>query len=166
MAETNRDRMQRRKRTEPWLQWQGTARWRDTRQRVFERDRFTCQCGCGVVERDTALLFSAPRCEAVRGGTPSSPTCHLLSADAFDQASRVARSAVSGASRATQTSVECRAFDAGIIHFYFSTVHLDPRGGANKFGGVRDRTGGQATRSFSEVWGIFFCGPRMLHRWA
>ena len=61
MAETNRERMQRRKATEPWLRWQQTARWREVRDRVFQRDSFTCQCGCGVVEHNTALLVCRHR---------------------------------------------------------------------------------------------------------
>lgn len=61
MAETNQERMQRRKKTEPWLLWQNTVRWKALRQSIFERDGFTCQCGCGVVECDTTQLVARHR---------------------------------------------------------------------------------------------------------
>lgn len=34
---------------EPWRAWYSLKRWRDLRWRVFRRDRFRCQCGCGVL---------------------------------------------------------------------------------------------------------------------
>jgi 5-methylcytosine-specific restriction enzyme A len=40
----------------PWKAWYKTARWRDLRWRILERDLFTCQCGCGHIEDDTSLL--------------------------------------------------------------------------------------------------------------
>ncbi len=61
MAQTNKERMERRYKTEPWLYWRKTARWHEARDRIFERDGFTCQCGCGVVERDTKQLVCAHR---------------------------------------------------------------------------------------------------------
>lgn len=41
---------------EPWRRWFNTARWKRLRLKVFERDLFTCQCGCGVIEPDTSKL--------------------------------------------------------------------------------------------------------------
>lgn len=34
---------------EPWRPWYKTARWEAVRQRVFLRDGYTCQCGCGTL---------------------------------------------------------------------------------------------------------------------
>jgi 5-methylcytosine-specific restriction protein A len=34
---------------EPWRNWYSLARWAALRQRVFERDCYTCQCGCETV---------------------------------------------------------------------------------------------------------------------
>lgn len=40
-----------------------TARWRETRRRIFERDHFTCQWpGCGRIQSDTSQLV----CDHVR----------------------------------------------------------------------------------------------------
>lgn len=43
-------------RGEPWRAWYRTARWRRLRLKVFARDLFTCQCGCGRLEGNTSLL--------------------------------------------------------------------------------------------------------------
>lgn len=41
----------------PWRKWYGTARWRETRLRVFARDSFTCQHpGCGLMTANTSQL--------------------------------------------------------------------------------------------------------------
>lgn len=42
----------------PWRRLYKTARWRKLRIKVFIRDRFTCQCGCGRVEGNTSLLVA------------------------------------------------------------------------------------------------------------
>lgn len=42
----------------PWRKWYKTARWRALRLRVFARDLFQCQCGCGVIEGNTSLLVA------------------------------------------------------------------------------------------------------------
>lgn len=42
----------------PWRRWYKTKRWQDLRLRVFLRDMFTCQCGCGVMEGNTSLLVA------------------------------------------------------------------------------------------------------------
>tara|TARA_B100000678_G_C18163575_1_gene484136 strand:+ start:680 stop:1177 length:498 start_codon:yes stop_codon:yes gene_type:complete len=42
-----------------WRKWYRTARWRELRMRVFERDLFTCQWpGCGRIESDTSKLVA------------------------------------------------------------------------------------------------------------
>ncbi|PLR28326.1 HNH endonuclease [Caulobacter zeae] len=41
---------------EPWRGWYNLKRWKDLRLRVFERDLFTCQCGCARIECDTSDL--------------------------------------------------------------------------------------------------------------
>lgn len=47
----------------PWRQWYKTARWRQLRLRVFERDLFTCQWpGCGRVTGEPSQLV----CDHVR----------------------------------------------------------------------------------------------------
>jgi 5-methylcytosine-specific restriction endonuclease McrA len=40
----------------PWKAWYNTARWQRLRMLVFKRDRYTCQCGCGLIEGNTSLL--------------------------------------------------------------------------------------------------------------
>src|SRR5688572_10745903 len=45
-------------RGEPWRKWYKTARWSRLRHRVFVRDCYTCQCGCGRLEGDTSLLVA------------------------------------------------------------------------------------------------------------
>lgn len=45
-------------RGEPWRRWYNLARWRQLRLRIFIRDRFTCQCGCGQMEGNTSLLVA------------------------------------------------------------------------------------------------------------
>lgn len=47
-----------RPRSPPWKRWYKTKRWQDLRLRVFVRDRFTCQCGCGRIEGNTSLLVA------------------------------------------------------------------------------------------------------------
>lgn len=47
MSQTNQERMALRYHLEPWRNWFKLARWRDLCAAVFERDGFTCQCGCG-----------------------------------------------------------------------------------------------------------------------
>ncbi|MFZ5719214.1 MAG: HNH endonuclease [Pseudomonadota bacterium] len=34
---------------EPWRRLYKLKAWQDLRQRVFLRDRYTCQCGCGTL---------------------------------------------------------------------------------------------------------------------
>lgn len=34
---------------EPWRKWYCLKEWEDLRQRVFLRDLYTCQCGCGTL---------------------------------------------------------------------------------------------------------------------
>lgn len=34
---------------EPWRAWYSLAEWERLRQRVFLRDRYVCQCGCGTL---------------------------------------------------------------------------------------------------------------------
>ena len=47
----------------PWRRWYDTARWRELRLRIFERDRFTCQWpGCGRIHSDLSQLV----CDHVR----------------------------------------------------------------------------------------------------
>lgn len=41
---------------EPWRAWYSLRRWKLLRMATFERDLFTCQCGCGHIEADTSLL--------------------------------------------------------------------------------------------------------------
>lgn len=43
-----------------WRRWYKTARWKDLRWTVLERDLFTCQ-RCGHVEGDTRLLVADHR---------------------------------------------------------------------------------------------------------
>ena len=43
---------------EPWRAWYGTANWKALRWETLVRDRFTCRCGCGVMEPDTARLVA------------------------------------------------------------------------------------------------------------
>jgi len=43
-----------------WRKWYKTARWKDLRWTVLERDLFTCQ-RCGHVEGDTRLLVADHR---------------------------------------------------------------------------------------------------------
>lgn len=47
---------------EPWRDWFNLKRWRDPvtglRMQVLERDGFTCQCGCGVMEPDDSRLVA------------------------------------------------------------------------------------------------------------
>lgn len=45
-------------RGEPWRKWYKLKRWHDLRLRVFLRDRYTCQCGCGMLEGNTSLLVA------------------------------------------------------------------------------------------------------------
>ena len=45
-------------RPEPWRNWYKLARWQRLRLKVFLRDCYTCQCGCGVIEGDTRLLVA------------------------------------------------------------------------------------------------------------
>ena len=42
----------------PWHNWYKTARWERLRQRVFLRDLYHCQCGCGRLEGDTSKLVA------------------------------------------------------------------------------------------------------------
>lgn len=66
MPESNRDRMQRRSRTEPWLQWYKTARWQRLRLATFQRNGFRCQWpGCNRLA-DTPQLV-CDHIEAHRG---------------------------------------------------------------------------------------------------
>ncbi|MFN4176436.1 hypothetical protein [Phenylobacterium sp.] len=39
---------------EPWRAWYSWKAWEDLRQRVFLRDDYTCQCGCGTVIAEPA----------------------------------------------------------------------------------------------------------------
>lgn len=39
---------------EPWRAWYSLKAWEELRQRVFLRDDFTCQCGCGTFIDDPA----------------------------------------------------------------------------------------------------------------
>lgn len=42
----------------PWRKLYGTVRWKETRLRIFERDRFTCQRpGCGFMTGNTSRLM-------------------------------------------------------------------------------------------------------------
>jgi len=41
---------------EPWRAWYNLKRWKLLRMAAFERDLFTCQCGCGTIEPDTSQL--------------------------------------------------------------------------------------------------------------
>ncbi len=42
----------------PWRKLYGTARWRETRLRIFARDGFTCQHpGCGFMTANTSKLI-------------------------------------------------------------------------------------------------------------
>jgi 5-methylcytosine-specific restriction protein A len=34
---------------EPWRNWYSLKTWEELRQRVFLRDLYTCQCGCGTL---------------------------------------------------------------------------------------------------------------------
>jgi 5-methylcytosine-specific restriction protein A len=43
---------------QPWQRWYNTARWKALRLRVFVRDRFQCQCGCGAIEGNTSRLVA------------------------------------------------------------------------------------------------------------
>jgi 5-methylcytosine-specific restriction protein A len=57
MSETNAERMDRRRRIQPWLRWYNTKRWQDLRIKIFTRDLFKCQMpGCGRIEGNTSLL--------------------------------------------------------------------------------------------------------------
>lgn len=42
--------------TLPWRKWYHTPRWKALRLKVFLRDLFKCQCGCGRIEGNTSLL--------------------------------------------------------------------------------------------------------------
>src|SRR4051812_48913924 len=44
------------KAAEPGRGWYNLARWKRLRLKVFLRDLYTCQCGCGHIEGDTSLL--------------------------------------------------------------------------------------------------------------
>lgn len=46
---------------EPLRHLYSTARWRALRKAVILRDDFTCQCGCGVYEPDSAKLVADHR---------------------------------------------------------------------------------------------------------
>jgi 5-methylcytosine-specific restriction endonuclease McrA len=41
--------------------WMKSRRWKALRWEVLVRDRFTCQCGCGRTEPDTAMLVADHR---------------------------------------------------------------------------------------------------------
>lgn len=43
---------------EHWRGWYHLARWKRLRAEVLKRDLFTCQCGCGHIEHDTAQLVA------------------------------------------------------------------------------------------------------------
>jgi 5-methylcytosine-specific restriction protein A len=45
-------------RNQPWRAWYKLKRWQDLRIKVFLRDGFTCQCGCGHMEGNTSLLVA------------------------------------------------------------------------------------------------------------
>jgi 5-methylcytosine-specific restriction enzyme A len=49
---------QKRNAAAPWRLWYKTKRWRELRLRVFVRDLFRCQCGCGESESDTSQLVA------------------------------------------------------------------------------------------------------------
>jgi 5-methylcytosine-specific restriction enzyme A len=34
----------------PWKAWYKLRRWQDLRLKIFRRDLYTCQCGCGMME--------------------------------------------------------------------------------------------------------------------
>ena len=42
----------------PWRNWYKTARWARLRLRIFIRDGFQCQCGCGRIEGNTSKLVA------------------------------------------------------------------------------------------------------------
>lgn len=46
------------KEAEPWRAWYSLAEWKRLRLKVFKRDQFTCQCGCGVSEARTINLVA------------------------------------------------------------------------------------------------------------
>lgn len=43
---------------EHWRGWYNLKRWKLLRFRVFERDMFTCQCGCARIVADTRQLVA------------------------------------------------------------------------------------------------------------
>lgn len=46
------------KEAEPWRAWYFLAEWKRLRLVIFKRDKFTCQCGCGVAEGRTSKLVA------------------------------------------------------------------------------------------------------------
>jgi 5-methylcytosine-specific restriction protein A len=53
---TRRDAQGHDRDAEPLRRLYSTAHWRKLRIKLFVRDGFTCQCGCGVFEEDSSLL--------------------------------------------------------------------------------------------------------------
>lgn len=53
-----RDRHGHSAKAEPWRGWYNLARWKRLRLATFDRDNFTCQCGCGRFEGDSAQLVA------------------------------------------------------------------------------------------------------------